>query len=103
MVPGAIKIRGVNHCFCLWVEVRNSRLFEPDFNTALDRIRAEKFDLMLLDLSLDPEKAHKWGRNLLVTLRTAGSPIPPTIVESGEAEFSHHRFHVHHSHPHSSN
>lgn len=59
----------------------------PDFDTALQRLRAENFDLMFLDLSLDPEKAHKWGRDLLVSLSTAGNWIPPTIVVSGEAEF----------------
>jgi len=59
----------------------------PDFNTALQRIRSENFDLILLDLSLDLHKTHKWGRNLLVTLQTAGDRIPPTIVVSGETEF----------------
>jgi hypothetical protein len=41
---------------------------------------------MTLDLSLDAKRRHKWGRYLLVELKTKGQPIPPTIVLSGTSE-----------------
>jgi CheY-like chemotaxis protein len=54
---------------------------------AVNEITTEHFDLLLLDLSLDPEKLYKFGREILVTLRSRMIPIPPTIVVSGSEDF----------------
>lgn len=61
----------------------------PEYTSALNSLLSDRFDLMLLDLSLSPdvEKKQKWGRHLLVTLKTEDHAIPPTVVVSGKTEF----------------
>lgn len=65
--------------------------FELEIASNIDKasaaIRKQNFDLIFLDLSLDQKKTHKWGRDLLVSLKTSDIRIPPTIVVSGNAEF----------------
>jgi hypothetical protein len=56
---------------------------------ALGQLQSESFDLVTLDMSLDPDKRFFWGRHLLAVLKTEDVRCPPIIVVSATRDFEH--------------
>lgn len=67
------------------VDIEAICIGDPD--AALAQLSTQsRFDLITLDLSLDPEKRFSWGRNLLAVLKTRSLSTAPIIVVSATRE-----------------
>lgn len=53
------------------------------YEDALDELQRERYELVILDLSLDPDKQFDWGKNLLAAIKSMRLTVPPIIVVSG--------------------
>jgi len=74
-----------------WQSILTRLLTDEDFcvevasdrETALEFFKTNTYDLISLDLTLDPERRFYWGSQLLEHLKTSGYKIPPVIIISG--------------------
>jgi len=77
-----------------WQKIQGTLLTDEGFSLdvasererALELTKANTYDLITLDLTLDSERRFYWGLQLLENLKASGHKIPPIIVVSGTTD-----------------